>query len=372
MTRRPHLLFVTGTRADFGLWLPVLRSAQDVGIDVRLLVMAMHLDPRFGHTVDEVRSTGIPIAAEIPCTALGDSRGEMAAALAEALIGAVPAVEHERPDWLLVLGDRGEQLGAALAALHLGVPVAHVHGGERTLGAVDDVVRDLLSRIASLHMVASEEARRRLISLGVDSGRIEVTGGPGLDAIAQRDTRGDKDVQRRYGVHEEPYLLVVQHPETMGDADPEAQMRATIDAVRTTAVAAVAVMPNADAGGRAMQAVLHEARDSLRGLFASIPREDFVALMAGAAAIVGNSSSALIEAPLLRLPAVNVGRRQEGRARGDNVVDVPADARAIALAIRTVIAPSFRAGLSGQSPYGDGHAAQRIVDRVLDETGVGT
>lgn len=367
MTSAPSLLFVTGTRADFGLWLPVLATAREQGARVRLLVMAMHLDPRYGHTVDEIEASGHEVAGRVACTAEGDSRAEMAGSLARALEGATPVLASVAPDRLVVLGDRGEQLAAALAAMHLGVRVAHLHGGERTLGAVDDTIRDLISRIADLHLVATAGARDRLLALGVDPGTVAVTGAPGLDAIVARDHSGDAEVRARYGVGAGDYLLVLQHPETVGEADPEEQMAATLDAVLDSGLPAVAVLSNADAGGRAMTATLAARAERLVGVHASIPRDAFLALLAGAAAIVGNSSSGLIEAPLLRTPAVNVGRRQEGRERGDNVIDVPAHRDAIAAAIRRAIRPDFRAGLSGASPYGDGRAAPRIVARLLGE-----
>lgn len=357
------LLVVTGTRADFGLWQPVLEEATRVGMHVRLLATAMHLDPRFGATIDEVRASGYPIAAEVRCTAEGDTRADMARSLAVALEGMTPVIERDDPDWLLVLGDRGEQLAAALAALHLGTRVAHLHGGEQTLGAIDNVLRDLISRIAELHCVATDDAYRRLVSMGIDSGAIEVTGAPGLDVIRTRDTRRDAAVLASYGVTGEPYVIVAQHPETVGRADAVAQLTATLAAVSEVDVRALAVFPNADAGGRAMGALLEGQADRV-AIHRSIPRDDFLALLAGASAIVGNSSSGIIEAPLLALPAVNVGTRQEGRTRGDNVIDTSVDTPAIVKALRLAIDPAFRAGLSGRSPYGDGRSAPQIVAAI--------
>jgi len=363
VTTARSLLVVTGTRADYGIWQPVLAEATRAGMHVRLLATAMHLDPRFGATIDEVRASGYPIAAEVPCTAEGDTRGDMARALAVALAGMTSAIERDDPDWLLLLGDRGEQLAAALAALHLGTRVAHLHGGERTLGAIDDVFRDLISRIAKLHCVATDDACRRLVGLGIDPDSVEVTGAPGLDAIRLRDASRDAAVLEEFGVGGVPYVVVVQHPETVGDADGLTQLRATLAAVAQVGVRAVAVFPNADAGGRAMGTLLGGQRDWL-AIHRSIPHDEFLALLAGASAIVGNSSSGIIEAPLLGLPAVNVGTRQEGRTRGDNVIDTSADAEAISQALRDAMDPAFRAALSRRSPYGDGRAAARIVAAI--------
>jgi UDP-hydrolysing UDP-N-acetyl-D-glucosamine 2-epimerase len=357
-----RLLVVTGTRADFGLWLPVLHAARDAGMEPRVLVTAMHLDPRFGGTAAQVRAAGFPVAAEVACTPEGDTRGEMATAIGRAVVGMAPVVEAEDPAWLVVLGDRGEQLAAAIAALHTGTPVAHLHGGEVTRGAVDDTVRDLVSRIAHLHLVATEEAAERLASRGEETWRIHRVGAPGLDRLRDEAVGDLAALRVRHGLPPDgPYLLVVQHPETVG-ADRNADaLAATLAAVTATGLPALAVYPNADAGGRAMIQAL-EALPSSVARVPSLERGDYATLLAGAAALVGNSSSGLIEAPLLGVPAVNVGRRQAGRTRGDNVIDAEADPDAIAGAIGRAVDPAFRAGLSGSSPYGDGHAAGRIVE----------
>lgn len=366
MTDFVRLLAVTGSRADFGLWMPIVaevarRSAE---AEISFLVTAMHLDRRFGETVGEVRGSGVRIAAEIPCTPEGDTRAEMAAGLGEALRGMSPVVDRERPDWLLVLGDRGEQVAAALAALHVGIPIAHLHGGEVTRGAVDDTLRDLLTKMAHLHLVATEVAAGRLRAMGEEPWRIRVVGAPGLDLL-RREATGDLPILReRYGLGDGPYLLVVQHPETVGTRNPAADLEATLAAVRHVGLPTLVVLPNADAGGRAMASVAANAGSGISTV-ASLIRSDYATLLAGAAALVGNSSSGIIEAPMLAVPAVNIGDRQAGRTRGDNVVDVPAVTDQIEAAIRRVVGSDFRDALRPISPYGDGSAAPRIVDALL-------
>lgn len=360
-----RLLAITGTRADFGLWEPVLRAAAGrADLRMSLLVAAMHLDPRFGTTADVVRSAGWEIAAEVPCTPEGDGRAEMAAAIGTAVLGMAGPIERAAPDWLCLLGDRGEQLAAALVGIHLGLPIVHLHGGERTLGAVDDTVRDVISRISHLHLVANREAAERLRRLGEQAWRIEVTGGPGIDAILERDTSHDREVRERYGVASGPYAILLAHPETVGERSGEAMLAAALDALHRAGLAVLAIAPNADAGGRAMLSWLERHRDQLVGLWPSVPHQDYLALLAGSAALVGNSSSGLIEAPALRVSAVNIGDRQRGRARGDNVIDVPVDSDAILAALERATSDHFRQGLTGISPYGDGHAAERIVEAI--------
>jgi UDP-hydrolysing UDP-N-acetyl-D-glucosamine 2-epimerase len=327
----------------------------------------MHLDPRFGDTVREVRASRARIVGEVPCTPEGDSLAAMASALGDAVRGMTPVLAAERPDWLLLLGDRGEQAAAALVALHLGLPVAHLHGGEVTAGAVDDTLRDLVSRVAHLHLVATADAGQRLRAMGEEPWRIHEVGAPGLDALREEAAGDLAELRLRHGLGAGPYLVLVQHPETVGGRDAAADLAASLEACRRTGLPVLAVFPNADAGGRAMITVLEAAREAgTVRLVESLPRTEFATLLAGAAALVGNSSSGLIEAPLLRVPAVNVGDRQAGRTRGDNVRDVPADANAIEAALRTVTAPAFRATLSGRSPYGDGRTAPRILDLLVE------
>ena len=362
------LLVVTGTRADFGLWRPVLAEIDRRAIpdlQLALLVTAMHLDERFGFTASEVRASGHRIAAEVPCSPLGDSRTEMAQALGVALNAMAPAVEAADPDWVLLLGDRGEQLAAGLAALHLGHAIAHLHGGERTLGAVDDALRDMITRLAHLHFVADQSAAARVERLGEAPWRIHRTGAPGLDGLDAVDPEAGQAVRDRYRLGTDPYAVIIYHPETVGRTDPVEVLEGILGAVADAGLPAVAILPNSDAGGRATRtALLDRARD-VRAVIASLPREEYVALLAGASVLVGNSSSGIIEAPMLRVPAVNVGDRQRGRVRGDNVIDVPSDRESIRRATEAATSPEFRARLSGRSPYGSGGAALRIVDALL-------
>ena len=362
-----RLLFVTSTRADFGLWVPVLRAAAaHPELEPALLVTGMHFERGFGHTVDEVRSSGFRIAAEVPVTADGDSAADMAAGVGRALAGIAQAIHGEQPDWLLLLGDRGEQLAAAVAGVHLLMPIAHVAGGDRTLGAVDDTLRDMITRAAHLHFATSAAAGDRLIALGEEPWRVRVTGSPGLDDLPAL-ARGDPSVAReRAGLPAGgPFLLIVQHAETRSQRDPVADMEATLLATAATGLPRLAILPNTDAGGRAIAERLASEPGLL--VVASLPRSDFAVLLREAAAIVGNSSAGLTEASLLGVPAVNIGDRQSGRLRGENVIDSEPDRDAVAAALRRALDPDFRAALAGRSPHGAGGAAEAIVAALASE-----
>jgi UDP-hydrolysing UDP-N-acetyl-D-glucosamine 2-epimerase len=361
-----RLLIVTGTRADFGLWVPFLVAATErPDLHARLLVTAMHLADGFGDTAQEVRAAGFEIAAEVPTIAAGDEPEDMAASLGRATVAIAPIVRRERPDWLLVLGDRGEQLGAVLAAIHFRVAIAHLFGGDRTFGAVDDSMRDMITRAAHLHFPGSSAAADRLRRLGEAAWRIHMVGSPGLDGLATLAARPAADVLARYGAPSDGgHLLILQHPQTRGSRDAASDLRETLAATAAIDRPRIAILPNTDAGGRAMATELRAAGIPVH---ASVSRPDFAVLLATAAALVGNSSAGIIEAPLLRVPAVNVGDRQAGRVRGDNVIDAAPERAAIADAIAQAISPAFRAALSGASPYGDGGAAPRIASIIASQ-----
>jgi GDP/UDP-N,N'-diacetylbacillosamine 2-epimerase (hydrolysing) len=365
-----RLLIVTGTRADLGLWRPVLADAARRGpsVEVQLLAVGMHLDPRFASTINAVRSLNVPIAAEVAATPPGDSPAEMAAWLGEATTAVAPVIARLQPEWVCLLGDRGEQLAAAIAALHLRLAVAHLHGGERTLGAVDDAVRDMISRVAHLHLVANERAAKRLKDMGEEPWRIHVVGAPGLDNLVGT-APASADLRSAYGLPPAgDYLLLLFHPETAGSVSAADDLDVVINAVRRSGLPVLAIGPNADAGGRAMlQRLQADAGDGLV-VHTNVSRDDYLQLLAAATALVGNSSSGIIEAPALRVPAVNIGKRQEGRTRGDNVVDVETRSDAIEAAITRARDGSFRAQLSGISPYGDGQTAPRILNAILSQS----
>jgi GDP/UDP-N,N'-diacetylbacillosamine 2-epimerase (hydrolysing) len=364
-----RLLVVTGTRADLGLWRPVLGDATARGpnVDARLVVIGMHLDERFGATVEEAREMGVPIAAELAPTPAGDAPVDAATWLGNALVAIAPVIEREDPTWVCLLGDRGEQLAAAIAALHLGIAVAHLHGGERSLGAVDDAVRDMISRVAHLHLVATPDAADRLRRMGEEPWRIRIVGAPGLDD-AKEVAPASPELRRRYDLPAEgDYLILIHHPETAGPREAFSGLEEVISALGSLGLPVLAIGPNADAGGRAMLERLASEADARFVFHTTVPRPDYLVLLAGAAALVGNSSSGIIEAPTLRVPAVNVGTRQLGRTRGDNVIDVPAVRAEIVAGIRQALDPAFRTGLSGMSPYGDGESARRIVDAIVEQ-----
>ncbi|WP_152042648.1 UDP-N-acetylglucosamine 2-epimerase [Salinigranum salinum] len=364
---------VTGTRAEYGLLASSMREIEaHADLELRTVVTGMHLSPRHGMTVDEIEADGFAVDDRVHMQVDGDTGLTMAKSLGLGLSGLAESFGRLDPDVVLVLGDRDEAFAAGVAAAHMNVPVAHVHGGDSMDGAIiDDSIRHALTKFAHLHFPVSERSAERVERLGEEPWRITTVGAPGLDAVLTGEYTPPEEVREEYGLDpDRPLALVVQHPVT---TQPEAagdQMRATLDVVDAVDdLQVVLVYPNADAGGQRAIDVIesHPVRDHALTV-RSLPRRDFLGVMAAADVMVGNSSSGIIEAPSFGLPVVDVGPRQSGRERAENVVSVPHDERRIREAIDRCLtddAVSARAA-SCDNPYDYGGAGARIVARLAD------
>jgi GDP/UDP-N,N'-diacetylbacillosamine 2-epimerase (hydrolysing) len=358
-----RVCYVSGSRADFGLMARTLRLVQmHPALEVSVCVTGQHLAPGFGETVRDIEASGLRICARIPVRLDGSTGATMVRAIGHELLGMVDAFEAEKPDLVMVLGDRGEMLAGALAALHLNMPVVHLHGGERS-GTVDEPVRHAISKLAHFHFVTTPGARERLVRMGEAPGHVPVTGAPGLDGLAD-DVRVDREqLCERLGLDpRRPVALVVFHPVVQEAEDAGRQMEAILSAVEARGLQAVCLAPNSDAGGQRIRAVLAGwlGRGAVR-LVEHMDRVSFVSWMAAADVMVGNSSSGIIEAASVGLPVVNVGSRQHQRERSANIVDVEAEAGAIAAAMA-----HWQGMPRGPwtNVYGDGRAGERIVSLV--------
>lgn len=362
---------VTVARSDYGIYRPVLRRiAADESLELRLFVSGTHLAADHGATVREIEADGFPVAARIASIASADDATSIARAAGGAVGGFADALTADRPDLLLVLGDRFEMLAAALAALLLRVPLAHLHGGESSEGAFDESIRHALTKLSHLHFVATEAAARRVRRLGEEPWRVVVSGAPALDEIARLEPLADDELERRLGMALDPAPLVVTyHPATLDPRDPAELVREVLAAVERSGLPAVFTYPNADPGGLAVRGAIAAyvaGRPDARAV-ASLGSRAYHSLLRRAAAVVGNSSSGIIEAASFGVPVVNVGSRQDGRLRPANVIDVEDDRDAILAAIRRAVSVDHRASLAGLvNPYGDGSASERIVATLRD------
>jgi UDP-hydrolysing UDP-N-acetyl-D-glucosamine 2-epimerase len=360
---------VTTSRADYAGTYSILNAIQaDPELRLAAIVSGSHLSPERGLTVEVIERDGFEISERIEVLLASDSAEGTAKAMALGLLGFAQTFSRSRPDVLVVLGDRFEMHAAALAALPFRIPVAHVHGGEVTEGAIDDALRHSISKLSHLHFVSTAEHGRRVCQLGEEPWRVTVSGAPSLDNLRRLVPPGRTEVESRFGLRPgEEFLLVTFHPATLDPGDPGEQARMLLSAVERTGLPAVVTMPNVDPGNEAVRNAIRERTAKSRRLQAveSLGTETYFGMMAWASAMVGNSSSGVIEAASFGLPVVDVGSRQRGRTAGGNVIRVEADEDAISLAIRRALDPSFRAvARTLENPYGDGRAAERIVDRL--------
>lgn len=364
---------VTGSRAEFGLLEPTLARLAAAGwcaLDV--VVAGMHLVSRLGRTVDEVASR-FRISARVPMDPPEDTRRGMALTVAEGVRGFATAfcTRERAPDLVVVLGDRTEAFAATLAATYLGVPVAHLHGGDATGNAIDDYHRDAISRAAVLHLAATERSAARLRRMGV-RGNITVCGAPGLDRIVGRTPRPRDAVAAELGLPAEAgWTVVLYHPNPVRPDAAGREMREVLEAAMELCGregdCLVILYPNNDAGHRAVVAEIESfTPGSAVRTFRSLPRETYLALLSHARLLIGNSSGGIVESAALGLRVVNVGDRQNGRERDGNVVDAEPDRDAVRAAVDLALSdPEVgRAVRSRRSVYGEGRASERIVEAI--------
>jgi GDP/UDP-N,N'-diacetylbacillosamine 2-epimerase (hydrolysing) len=353
--------YVTGTRADFGLMQNTLQAIHvHSQLSLSLLVTGMHLLSCYGETWREIAADGLPIGAKISVNLSGSSGAEMSIALGEQVIGFTKALQQINPDLVLLLGDRGEMLAGAIAALHLNIPIVHIHGGELS-GTIDESVRHAISKIAHYHFTATTKSRERLIRMGETGENIFVTGAPGLDAVYQLELLDRVPLFADYGLnHERPLLLILFHPVVQQAKDSAEQMRALLDAALEGDIQSLVIMPNADSGGLGIAEVIRDySPHQLINTAVHVPRREFISLMAHAEVLVGNSSSGIIEATSLNTPVVNIGNRQRCRERNPNVIDVAPVKSEIVVAITKA---REMKGQRWRNVYGEGGASARIVE----------
>lgn len=365
---------VTSSRAEYGHLYWLLRDlAKDASFDPKLLVTGAHLSPEFGMTVQEIRRDGLAIEAEIECLLSSDSDLGMAKTIGLATLGCADALARIRPDILLLIADRYEMLAPASVALALRIPIAHIEGGEVSQGAIDDAVRNALTKLSHIHFACTQKARRRVVAMGEEEWRVHFTGSPGLDALKRQPLMPRKELEDKLGCAlDEPPVVVAYHPVTLLE-DTTAEFEHLLAALNCFLQPFIFVYPNADAGSRLLVSRSREFAE-VRGnskVFINLDHHTFLSLLSHAAAMVGNSSSGIMESTSLDLPAVNIGLRQQGREHADNILDASADAEDIARKMRIALSPEFKEEARGiANPYGDGCASQRIL-KVLKEVQLG-
>jgi UDP-N-acetylglucosamine 2-epimerase (non-hydrolysing)/GDP/UDP-N,N'-diacetylbacillosamine 2-epimerase (hydrolysing) len=381
MKRR--IAVVTSSRADYShLYWPLKLLSEHPAVDLRLIAMASHLSPEFGSTIREIEKDGFPIATRIESLLSSDTDIGMAKSIGVAVLSLADTLGEMRPDLLLLIADRYEMLAPASVALSLRIPIAHIEGGEISEGAIDDAVRNALTKMSHIHFTSTETARERVIAMGEESWRVHRAGAPSLDHLRRSKLLSREEVESACNLdlcgpdQRRPSMLVAYHPVTL-ELDTTTEADALFNALEQVAsqgtMQILFCYPNADAGSRSLidrtRAFL--ARHSSARLFVNLDPVTYWSLLRCVDLMLGNSSSGIMETASFTLPTINVGLRQKGRERARNVLDAEPDAAAILARIAEARSPAFRSSLNGMTnPYGDGHAAERIVE-VLTSVSLG-
>jgi UDP-N-acetylglucosamine 2-epimerase (non-hydrolysing)/GDP/UDP-N,N'-diacetylbacillosamine 2-epimerase (hydrolysing) len=365
-TKRRRIGVVTTSRADYShLYWPLRELQARPEIELGVFALGPHLSPEFGTTVHEIERDGFPMQARIECLLSSDTDTGMAKTIGLAILSLADALTAWRPDLLLLIADRYEMLAPAATALAMRIPIAHIEGGEVSQGAIDDQVRNALTKMAHVHFTSTETARHRVIAMGEESWRIHRAGAPSLDHLCRSKLLDRRSLEERLGVQfTSPSLIAAWHPVTIL-RDTNVEANSLFAALVQHRGQILFVYPNADAGSHALierTRALAETRAETH-IFVNLDAVTYWSLLGQVDGMVGNSSSGIMEAASFALPVVNVGMRQQGRERARNIIDAPAETSAICAALTEALDPAFRTGLRGMSnPYGDGTAAVRIAN----------
>ena len=371
---RRRIAVVTTSRADYShLYWPLRLLAEDPRLELKLIVMGAHLSPEFGATVHEIEKDGFAIAAQIECLLSSDSDVGMAKTIGLATLSLADTLGEMRPDILLLIADRYEMLAPGAVALALRIPIAHIEGGEISEGAIDDAVRNALTKMAHLHFTSTVAACERIIAIGEEAWRVTRAGAPSLDHLRRSKLLSREELEAKLAVHlEESAMVIAYHPVTLA-ADTLEETDELFAALQAASGQLIFCYPNSDAGSRALIERSKEflaARGSGR-IFVNLDAVTYWSLLRAAHVFLGNSSSGIMETASFAVPTVNIGERQRGRERAANVLDAAANREAILTALSRARSREFRDSLRGMAnPYGDGTASEKIL-QVLTSAPLG-
>lgn len=367
--KKRKILYISGTRADYGLMRQTLFCIKEhTGLEMEIAATGMHLMPEFGMTINEIKKDGFKIH-EIDAVYKKDDRESMANFIGGFIQLLTRKTKEIKPDIILLLGDRGEMLAGAIVGVYLGIPAAHIHGGDVT-STVDEIIRHSITKLSHIHFAVTKKSAERIAGMGEDPWRIFIVGAPGLDDILNEKLFSKEEIARKYDLDlSKPILLVIQHPADDQAKDCASQITETMEAIKELGYQTIVIYPNADAGGREMIRIIEEYREyNFIQLYKSLSHVDYLSLMNVAGVLIGNTSSGIIEASSFFLPVVNIGSRQEGRERAENVLDVDYNREEIITAAKKALYDDgFKKMVKDcKNPYGDGRAGRRIAS-ILNE-----
>ena len=363
----------TGTRAEYGLLYWVIKGVYEAeSAELQLIAGGMHLSPEFGFTIENIRADGFPVAAEIEFLLSSDSSVGIAKSMGLAVISAAEAINRLQPDLIVLLGDRFEAMAVAQAAMLARVPIAHIHGGETTEGLIDEAIRHSLTKMSHIHFTSTEHYRRRVIQLGEAPESVFNVGAPGIDSIKGLPLLDKEALSRSVNFDlTSPFFLVTYHPVTLEARGADQALLNLLSAFdEFEKFNLLMTFPNADTNGRGLAEILKSYCRKNEGracLVESLGQLRYLSAMKHCSAVIGNSSSGLIEAPTFKVPVVNIGNRQKGRITGENVITCDESLGSIVSALSKSISGEFREiCVKSKSPYGEGGASGLIVENLLE------
>ena len=369
---KKHICVVTGSRSEYGYLQLIIRKIQESSkLKLSLLVTGMHLLNKFGKTIDLIRYDKNPITKIIPMYYNNTLKeNNLGKAVGRAIINFTKAFYELKPDLLLVLGDRFETLAAVLAATTLSIPIAHIHGGDSVFkGQVDEQIRHAITKLSHIHFPATIKSYERIKLMGEENWRIHMVGSTSVDIVLQEQFLNDEEIYRKFGISPlEKIIICIQHPYVFESNLAGEQMKITLQVLKDLNLQTIVIYPNNDIGSNLIINEIEFNKNVPRfKIFKNIERKEFLSLLKKSDLIIGNSSSGIIESPIFKVPAINIGDRNKGRECAENIINVPHEYTAIKKAIIKCLSVEFKEVCQNiKNPYGDGHASEKIV-KILED-----
>ena len=361
---KQKISITTGTRSEYGILRELIKEiSKSKKLELYLLVTGTHLSKKFGYTINEIKKDKIPIHAKIKMIPSGNTPYDMSVSLGKGIVGFSKILKKIKPDLNVVLGDRDEALASALAASHMNIPNAHIHGGEISQG-IDEYNRHAITKISNIHFAATKKSKERIIKMGENRRNVILTGSPSIDEIKMSKISSKHELEKKYLVDlDKPLFLLIQHPVTTEFEKSDLQIKMTLDALSKLKNQTIAILPNSDAGNEQIinQLRIFSKKCSFLKVFPNLPRNDYLGFLKHCSALIGNSSSGLIEGSYLHTPVINIGIRQLGREKDVNVIDVPIFSKSLILNALKKSLKKKNKKIKNSSIYGTGNASKKIV-----------
>jgi len=362
----------TGTRSEFGLLHTVLEEiSNSKNLELFVLVAGMHLSKKYGSTIKEITKAGFNIHGTIPMVPKQDTNYDMSVSLGKGIIEFSKLFKKIKPDLNLVLGDRDESLASSLAAYHMNIPNAHIHGGDKTQAGIDEYTRHAITKISNLHFAATKKSKNRIIRMGENPKFVFYTGSPGIDDIINNKITTRETLEQKYNIKfTGKEIIVLQHPVTTQSEKAQSEILSTLKAVSKIKQTTILIAPNSDAGNETIFQNMEDfsKKFSFIKMFRSVPRADFLGLLKNCGVLVGNSSSGIIEASYFDIPVINIGIRQNDREHGKNIVNIPLfSTNLIYSTITKILKSTPKKSIRQNQIYGSGIASKKIV-KILEKT----